>query len=316
MQPRSTAVLLQLLAATSTSHALDADAAAAAWSTQRGVHAPKLAIRTTTESVGGRGLFATDAVRKGEVVASIPKALVWRAPAPTDLPPEGRAWQTQLATQLLLAAAAGEEAWAPWLDSLPTDFDAFAYLDCEDVDGWVQETAQRWGLPADRLAETLGERRGAYARRAAWFFSEEGPAALCGASPQSFRLAYCRVLSRAVTVGGRAAIKSLRSSTTLSTQVDGKGCIGLVPFYDFLNHGRLGSEANVELLTYGQAVRRAGDASGAEGSFLDLDDMLLVATADIETGAELLTGYADAGADEDGYRVKLLLQYGICLPPA
>ena len=24
----------------------------------------------------------------------------------------------------------------------------------------------------------------------------------------------------------------------------------------------------------------------------------------------------DAGADEDGYRVKLLLQYGICLPPA
>ena len=44
--------------------------------------------------------------------------------------------------------------------------------------------------------------------------------------------------------------------------------------------------------------------------------MLLVATADIETGAELLTGYADAGADEDGYRVKLLLQYGICLPPA
>ena len=101
----------------------------------------------------------------------------------------------------------------------------------------------------------------------------------------------------------------------MSTQVDGKGCIGLVPFYDFLNHGRLGSEANVELLTYGQAVRRAGDASGAEGSFLDLDDMLLVATADIETGAELLTGYADAGADEDGYRVKLLLQYGICLPP-
>ena len=195
------------------------------------------------------------------------------------------------------AAAAGEEAWAPWLDSLPTDFDAFAYLDCEDVDKWVQETAQRWGLPADRLAETLGERRGAYARRAAWFFSDEGPAALCGASPESFRLAYCRVLSRAVTV-------------------DGKGCIGLVPFYDFLNHGRLGSEANVELLTYGQAVRRAGDASGAEGSFLDLDDMLLVATADIETGAELLTGYADAGADEDGYRVKLLLQYGICLPPA
>ena len=196
-----------------------------------------------------------------------------------------------------LAAAAGEEAWAPWLDSLPTDFDAFAYLDCEDVDKWVEETAQRWGLPADRLAETLGERRGAYARRAAWFFSDEGPAALCGASPESFRLAYCRVLSRAVTV-------------------DGKGCIGLVPFYDFLNHGRLGSEANVELLTYGQAVRRAGDASGAEGSFLDLDDMLLVATADIETGAELLTGYADAGADEDGYRVKLLLQYGICLPPA
>ena len=239
----------------------------------------------------------TDAVRKGEVVASIPKDLVWRAPAPADLPPEGRAWQTQLATQLLLAAAAGEEAWAPWLDSLPTDFDGFAYLDCEDVDKWVRETAQRWGLPADRLAETLGERRGAYARRAAWFFSEEGPAALCGASPQSFRLAYCRVLSRAVTV-------------------DGKGCIGLVPFYDFLNHGRLGSEANVELLTYGQAVRRAGDASGAEGSFLDLDDMLLVATADIETGAELLTGYADAGADEDGYRVKLLLQYGICLPPA
>ena len=222
MQPCSTAVLLQLLAATSTSHALDADAAAAAWSAQRGVHAPKLAIRTTTDSVGGRGLFATDAVSKGEVVASIPKDLVWRAPAPADLPPEGRAWQTQLATQLLLAAAAGEEAWAPWLDSLPTDFDAFAYLDCEDVDGWVQETAQRWGLPADRLAETLGERRGAYARRAAWFFSEEGPAALCGASPQSFRLAYCRVLSlsRAVTV-------------------DGKGCIGLVPFYDFLNHGRL-----------------------------------------------------------------------------
>ena len=127
MQPCSTAVLLQLLAATSTSHALDADAAAAAWSTQRGVHAPKLAIRTTTDSVGGRGLFATDAVRKGEVVASIPKDLVWRAPAPADLPPEGRAWQTQLATQLLLAAAAGEEAWAPWLDSLPTDFDCLLY---------------------------------------------------------------------------------------------------------------------------------------------------------------------------------------------
>ena len=35
MQPCSTAVLLQLLAATSTSHALDADAAAAAWSAQQ-----------------------------------------------------------------------------------------------------------------------------------------------------------------------------------------------------------------------------------------------------------------------------------------
>ena len=45
--------MLQLLVGTS---ALDADAAAAAWSTQRGVHAPKLAIRTTTESVGGRGV--------------------------------------------------------------------------------------------------------------------------------------------------------------------------------------------------------------------------------------------------------------------
>ena len=204
--------------------------------------------------------------------------------------------QTQLATQLLLAAAAGEEAWAPWLDSLPTDFDAFAYLDCEDVDGWVQESATMGPArgPARGDARRAPRRLRAAGRLV---FSEEGPAALCGASPTDFRLAYCRVLSRAVTV-------------------DGKGCIGLVPFYDFLNHGRLGSEANVELLTYGQAVRRAGDASGAEGSFLDLDDMLLVATADIETGAELLTGYADAGADADGFRVKLLLQYGICLPPA
>ena len=128
-------------------------------------------------------------------------------------------------------------------------------------------------------------------------FSEEGPAALCGASPQSFRLAYCRVLSRAVTV-------------------DGKGCIGLVPFYDFLNHGRLGSEASVELLTYGQAVRRAGGDVGAEGSFLDLDDALLVATADGETGAELLTGCADAGADEERRRVKLRSSTGsACLRP-
>ena len=228
--------------------------------------------------------------RKGEVVASIPKDLVCRRPRRPAA--QGRAGRRSSRRSSCWRRPPAR-AWAPWLDSLPTDFDGFAYLDCEDVDGWVQETAQRWGLPADRLAETLGERRGAYARRAAWFFSDEGPAALCGASPTDFRLAYCRVLSRAVTV-------------------DGKGCIGLVPFYDFLNHGRLGSEANVELLTYGQAVRRAGDASGAEGSFLDLDDMLLVATADIETGAELLTGYADAGADEDGYRVKLLLQYGIC----
>ena len=58
-------------------------------------------------------------------------------------------------------------------------------------------------------------------------------------------------------------------------------------------------------------MRRAGDERGDEAGVLDLDDMLLVATADVAKGAEVLAAYAARGDDDVAFRLGLLLGYGI-----
>ena len=239
-----------------------------------GVHAPKLELRTTPASVGGRGLFATAACASGEVLASIPHHLVRKAPPSDD-------WHATLALEVLRFDR------DPWVDALPQTYGGFDYLDCADVAAWVAEAAAAGNLPADRLAEGVAARRATYAARRDWI-AAEAPDASADAIATACRC----VLSR-------------------SAAIDGRGNHGLVPFFDFLNHGSLGSDANVELMTYGQAVRRAGDETGDEAGVLDLDDMLLVATQDIVAGAELLTAYAAAGDDDVDYRLRLLLSYGI-----
>ena len=46
------------------------------WAEQVGIETPLAQLRTTEESVAGRGVFATDAVKEGEVVMKIPESVV------------------------------------------------------------------------------------------------------------------------------------------------------------------------------------------------------------------------------------------------
>jgi hypothetical protein len=73
--------------------------------------------------------------------------------------------------------------------------------------------------------------------------------------------------------------------------------VGVVPYYDMLNHCSSEEAVSVHLESVGQAVERMREGEKIpEG--MNERDMLIVASRDIREGEELLTSYVDGEGDE------------------
>jgi hypothetical protein len=105
----------------------------------------------------------------------------------------------------------------------------------------------------------------------------------------------------------------------------GQGVVGMVPFFDMLNHSHDTAKKNVDLQCFGDSFPTSttstttstadddDDANEAGRLLLNPKDLLLVLTKDVNVGDELLTQYALPNDEES--QLRLLLQYGIPPPP-
>jgi len=262
------------------------DVAFETWARKNGIFfSNNIKCVTTSRSVGGRGLFVVGAlVQSGQVLASIPRELIFHSN-------DSKYWAADITSQVLkvMKSHNGDDCRREWVES-------WSGGGCKSFDE-ARELLGAFGFAADDDLEEQIRKR-IVTRIAFW---EEGADKYRLDRDNDFDL-YSLVCSRACHLG--------------PTWTKGETAIGVVPLFDMLNH--YPSQHNVELVSVKTALERMSDArntvddsgnsevddGSSRGSksnkppkgMLDEKDMLLVATKDIDAGAELLTSYVD---DED-----------------
>ena len=276
------------------------------WCTEVGIETPLARLHTTPKSIAGRGVFATELIRKGEAAIIIPKDVVLYEKTGTRAFPKiartvekkkrrfenrhkwwnqvlGRNagefeflrpsdfWQAELTAYSLASIETGH-IWADWISQWQRD-DPVQKLYANDV-SWADGDAL--STCVDELHEMLPD-VSKYKLRAA----------------VEIRLRRLDELKR--VFGFRGANSISMHGILLSRAIDlGEGVTGLIPMFDMLNHS---DQPNL--------------AMSFDGSNFEL-----LAVRDIENGEELFVSYRDTNGndewDEDS-AVWALVQWGIPL---
>lgn len=265
------------------------------WCDRQGIVRAGVQTITARQSAGGRGLFATQFGKSGSVVASIPASLVMVADDDDD--EDGTEWQVSLTKRVSTTSSNTEQN--PWIESWssPPDVASLLSVATEDersddgtigssIDGFVRNMVGRGNVTEEGARTAVKGRLETYERR-----FDENVRATSSDLPKWYAL----VMSRAAYLG-----KSWNYR------------IGIVPFFDMLNHSHDATEANVDLTSFGDCLDRAGENVDLSEISLDRKDMLLVLNKDVARGQELLTQY-ETDVQDERTQLKLWIQYGI--PP-
>ena len=249
------------------------------WSSKAGIIKVGVGVRTDQRSIAGRGIFATRDIREGEVVASIPNGLV--------LMGKGDGWAGEITNTVKKlkggggrrgeGAGSGEDLMVEW------------------IDGWEGGGCKSWD---DVCACVGGE--GAFNGREEL---REMVRLRLEDRLQGFRQIsyldasdlelYALVCSRACHLGPSW----------------GEGAVGVIPYFDYLNHHDDPSRVNVGLESFGQVLSRTPEGPGRpDPGTMNEKDMLIVAKKDVREGEELLTSYVDE--DDEGGDVRKIITWG------
>ena len=230
------------------------------WSEKQGIVAPLLTCLTTSDSVGGRGLFASAPIKPGDVLASIPMELVIGSNDPEF-------WAADIASQVRGVLRHPMDPRRVWVESWSgggcSSWDDIENLDCfTSIDKELKDTLK------SRL-----ERRCSVWREGARKFGLD--------VENDFDL-YSLISSRACYLG----------PTWSRTGI----LIGVVPLFDMLNHSSCGGNVKLEAAetTFARLPTHAPRPLDLRNQ-----DMLLIAGRTIETGKELLTEYIDETNGEE-----------------
>ena len=317
------------------------------WCPRFGIQKVGCQTCTTPISVGGRGLFATRNLSAGTVICSIPERLVLVVDGSNkdNNNKQPNEWQVALTNQVLEHLTKKENGndrnkndsgdddsllmynqWiASWKGSGPLKVfesllgDNVGNKDKEEIESsihavakWLYNDQPQHVLSLKSIQQDLHERF--------WNFQTRRP--FLGLADddnnnskndQVIAEWYSLVMSRASYLGK-----------------DWDYRVGIVPFFDMLNHSHDAELSNVELKTVGQCLRGDGSYSsedegknynngdddvknGADRLGLNRRDLVLVLTKPVREGQELLTQYETNVDDDEEAQLKLWIQYGI--PP-
>ena len=276
-----------------------ADVAFCAWTKRVGIVAPLLTCRTTPQSVGGRGLFATTCgtstiLRPGTVLASIPQELILKSSDQED-------WAADITQQVRhLDPNDSRTEWVnAWSGGGCTNWE-----DALQLAGSSSSNSNCGGGNMNAQLETE-VRRQLDKRQTEW----QSAAAKYQLDPLHDFALYALVSSRACFLGPSWTTTSKNGSIVTD--------IGIVPLFDMLNHVPHDRTVNVELMSVGTAFSKMNkDSSPNKPADLRERDMLLVATKAIESGQELFTEYLDENYNHDDpitaleTKAKKLVQWG------
>lgn len=250
------------------------------WCEVNGIFAPSVQCLTTYHSVGERGLFTTEAVEKGQVLASIPHELVLHSDHVDEEEPHRKNWAAHITEHILrLNDDDCRRQWiATWSGGGCTCW--------EDALNIARPELEQDPELRQRVKERLGKRIETWLTAANDYQLHEHDFCL-----------YSMVYSRACYLG-----PTWGSHSTAT--------VGVVPLFDMLNHDS--KRHNVKLVSVSTAFAEM-DEGAPRPKDLDAKDMLLVATDNIAAGKELLTEYfkeVDKGIGRADIQARKLVQWG------
>ncbi len=268
----------------------------------------RISLCTSSKSVGGRGLFWVDdnSAEQGDIVAFIPSKCVIASSNlknvyPTLAPMEDSeaSWQSKLtayACSCLTDPKPMQPSWGHWIESWPGGGPAAPRPSSEYSLDELKELANFAEASTQDAKEAIDARYDCMKRD--WeavktFYAED---------EDHFANLYSIVVSRTARLGA---------------EWQNKG--GIIPLHDMCNHPPFDRESNVELFCVGDIIRMIGNdnftllmddfISGGNLKYQD-QDILLVASRDIQPGNELWLKYKSRSKMETKEKLWLMLQYG------
>mmetsp|Transcript_29294 Transcript_29294/g.45530 ORF Transcript_29294/g.45530 Transcript_29294/m.45530 type:complete len:352 (+) Transcript_29294:28-1083(+) len=282
------------------------------WCDTNGIVRIGIQTITTPRSVGGRGLFATRPLSKGSVVASIPSELVITAANYEDIEEVEQEYQvflTNRVIELFEGPACIQTEWIKsWGDSTGLEIENFfrESSKCEEESSSYSSLCSNYSEKLFRLMLSSTAAMG--------LITEKGLENDLLSRLENFKRRLPK-LNLAKDFDCAAKFYTFVMSRAAGLGDEWQNMSGIVPFFDMLNHTHDFSRKNVDLMTFGDCLRRIGSeeprSSAIDAGLLRRKDFLLVLTQDVDAGEELLTQY-DHKLDEAN-QMKLWLQYGI--PP-
>mmetsp|Transcript_25581 Transcript_25581/g.55949 ORF Transcript_25581/g.55949 Transcript_25581/m.55949 type:complete len:560 (+) Transcript_25581:244-1923(+) len=298
------------------------DVALESWYRRHGIAAAgRVRVRTTYESVGGRGTFwsSEEKAAAGDILARIPKKCVLAASCSREQWPENMEWDRISDPNLKMVASAmcaythggdteDDVDWHEWIDSwlghggiVPRPLSSYSPEE-------IKSLAHDAGTSFAEASLAIEVRYNIFKQDAATlgFSLIEGSEGLI---PEKFADMYCVVASRCANLGPQWEYER-----------------GIIPLHDMHNHPPPGIEPNVDLHALGDvklympevedSVHQLLQTSGIIDTSPPLDDrdILLVARRDIVPGEEMFLSYSRGLSDSDDLtgqeRLWLLFQYG------
>mmetsp|Transcript_16268 Transcript_16268/g.18854 ORF Transcript_16268/g.18854 Transcript_16268/m.18854 type:complete len:367 (-) Transcript_16268:603-1703(-) len=281
-------------------------------------------LSTTAKSVGGRGLFwvGIEPAFQGDVLAFIPsKCVITASNLQTEFPGlEGMqesdsAWQakmTALASHCLDSSGKDYMNRVQWIESWrgggPSCPQPSEFYSTEELN----QLAEMAKSTVDLVREKIDERYNTYKRD----FKDMKKQKYYDGDAVTFGDMYSIVVSRTACLGPTWGNKR-----------------GIIPMHDFINHHPPSGKSNVELFCFGDLREIIGFAHANElikrvlnnpneikGVSKDADfdpkdnDVLLIASRDIDIGEELWLSYREGQKlKTDEEKIWLMLQYGFPL---
>uniref|UniRef100_A0A7S3PTX5 SET domain-containing protein n=1 Tax=Chaetoceros debilis TaxID=122233 RepID=A0A7S3PTX5_9STRA len=298
------------------------------WYREQGIlGTSRVSLCSSNESVGGRGLFwvGKNEAEAGDMIAYIPSKYVIAPSNALQVYPDLAAsiemneskskndipWQSKLTTfigRCLDEASKDEDRsedandltlrWKEWISSWSGGGPSAARPSNEYSQEELKYLADSVGCSLDAVREAIDSRHVCFKRdwelvKDFYKFDEE-----------HFGYFYSIIVSRVAKLGS-------------DWQDEG----GIIPLHDMTNHPPYYCDPNIELFCIGNIRHMIGDENFTI-MFQDLlddandemklrdDDILLVASRNIEPGEELWLKYKDRGDMEERDKLWLMLQYG------
>jgi len=283
------------------------------WYREQGIiGTSRISLCTSDESVGGRGLFwvNNDIAEEGDIIAFIPSKYVIAFPRigklATAMEESEISWQAKLTTYICSCLEDSKEdcssdrsnQWKNLVNSWSGGGPSAALSSSEYSLDEIKELADSVGCSLDAVKEAIDTRYDCFTLD--WHTVKQ----FNKKDKQHFGDLYSIVVSRVARLG---------------PEWHNQG--GIIPLHDMSNHPPYHLDSNIDMLCIGDVRKMIGDDDFSiliraliedeyDNIHLSDDDVLLVASRNIQPGEELWLKYKDGHEMDEKEKLLLMLQYG------